>query len=157
MLLGSPLLYTIIDHTSHPQSFITINSGLRRWGFPLLLQQMALVLHCRALLSDSFFPDGQSEHKSLCVFLPCDTFPFPLIYITVLLTVCIKAKPCRVASFKLISVKIHIPYKCVNILFGAETQISCFKWCKTQHLQLNMMTANSRHCLRRTESLVFVL
>lgn len=90
---------------------------------------MELMLHCRALLSaalsGSFFPDGQSEHKSLCVFLPCDTFPFPLIYITILLAVCTKAKRRHVDSFELISVKRDILHKFVNILFVAETQISC--------------------------------
>lgn len=84
---------------------------------------MELVLHC--IFQLSYFPDGHSEHKSLCVFLPYNTFPFPLIYITILLTVCIKAKHCHVASFKLISVKRDILYKCVNILFVAEAQISC--------------------------------
>lgn len=39
------------------------------------------------------------------------------------------------ASFKLISVKIDVLNKCVNILFVAETQISCmFKCLKIQHL-----------------------
>lgn len=92
---------------------------------------MALVLHWRALpsalLSGSVCPDGQSEHKSLCVFLPFNTFPFPLIYITILLTVSIKAKRRHVDSFKLISVKRELRHKLV-VLNGAEYSI-CGRTC----------------------------
>lgn len=81
---------------------------------------------CLLLLTQDASSQVFNMNTTTCVLLPCNTFPFPLIYFTILFTERIKAKRCHVGSFKLISVeKRDTSWMSKYLVCGWDTDISC--------------------------------